>query len=203
MSTNELELKKRLGPPDLAAKIVLRKGETFWRLAELKYNGKHPIAAIYQVNNLKPSFEDREGKRVLVDPIYHAEVEYTLPASAEIEQLTAQFWQAVDSRTDKERVGSCDERTTVNLRWDETFSQLSAIKYDGADYSKAVFQINQMLPKVTLQHGSRSVQEPVCQAGCSYIFPAKNEIAELEKQYNLVIDAISAQARESVDNQDK
>lgn len=54
MSTELDELKRRVGAAGETTKIVLQKGDTFWRLAEIKYGGIHPIEAIYAVNDLQP-----------------------------------------------------------------------------------------------------------------------------------------------------
>ncbi|HEY9733292.1 MAG TPA: hypothetical protein V6C89_15340 [Drouetiella sp.] len=178
------ELKRRVGAADESTKIVLKKGDTFWRLAEIKYGGIHPIDAIYAVNGLQPKYEDRDGKRVLVDPIYYAGKEYTLPGSEDLAQLKSDFWTKFDPATDEERLGVPEESSLVCLRWDENFSQLTKKKYNGRDASHAVFELNDMSPTIKAANGDKQVCEPICQAGWSYNFPAENEISELEKRYS-------------------
>lgn len=183
MSADRNELKKLVGEPHEATKVVLQKGDTFWRLSEVKYGGLHPIDAIYAANNLSPHYEYRDGKRFLVDPIYYAGKEYLLPANHELPSLQARFWQSFDPITDEERLGVSDKRVTICLRWDETFSQLSKKKYKGKDASRAVFELNDMAPSVVVDNGVKRVSEPICQAGWSYDFPAEIEISELETKY--------------------
>lgn len=178
------DLKKRVGAAGETTKVVLEKGDTFWQLSEVKYEGIHPIDAIYAVNKLLPKYEDRDGKQVLVDPIYYAGAEYILPSSQDLAQLKAEFWDQFDPQTDEQRLGRADERKVVCIRWDENFYQLTKKKYNGRDAAKAVFELNDMLPKVASTHGSKQVCEPICQAGWSYIFPAENEIPELERRYD-------------------
>ncbi len=179
-----IDLKKRVGSSDETTKIVLEKGDTFWQLSEAKYDGAHPIDAIYAVNKLSPKYEDRDGKPVLVDPIYYAGAEYILPARQDLDKLKAEFWSSFDPQTDEERLGAADERRSVCIRWDENFSQLTKKKYNGREAATAVFELNDMSPKVASVDGSIEVSEPICQAGWSYNFPAENEILELERKYS-------------------
>ncbi|CAN5290044.1 hypothetical protein BH10CYA1_BH10CYA1_28220 [soil metagenome] len=190
MCAEKIDLRKRVGSSEETTKIVLEKGDTFWQLAEAKYDGIHPIDAIYSVNNLFPKYEDRDGKQVLVDPIYFAGAEYILPASRDLEKLKAEFWNAFDPITDEQRLGAADQPTVVCIRWDENFSQLTKKKYNGREAAKAVFELNDMSPKVASAHGSAQVSEPICQAGWSYNFPAENEISELERKYDERINQI-------------
>ncbi len=184
MCAENSDLRKRVGASDETTKIVLEKGDTFWQLSEVKYDGKHPIDAIYAVNNLSPKYEDRDGKQVLVDPTYFAGVEYILPASQDLAKLKAEFWSRFDPQTDEQRLGAPDQRTVVCIRWDENFSQLTKKKYKGREAARAVFQLNDMSPRVTSIQGSKQVSEPICQSGWSYNFPDENEISELERKYD-------------------
>lgn len=183
-------LKKRVGASGETTKIVLEMGDTFWQLSEVKYDGIHPIDAIYAVNKLLPRYEDRDGRQVLVDPIYYAGAEYILPASQDLAQLKSEFWEQFDSRTDEQRLGAADERKVVCIRWDENFYQLTKKKYNGRDAAKAVFELNDMSPKVASAQGFAQVCEPICQAGWSYNFPAESEISELEQRYDERVKAI-------------
>lgn len=185
-----IDLKRRVGISGETTKIVLEKGDTFWQLAEAKYDGIHPIDAIYAVNKLLPKYEEHDGKQVLVDPIYYAGAEYILPAIQDLAELKAAFWHQFDPQTDEERLGTADERKVVCIRWDENFYQLTKKKYNGREASKAVFELNDMSPKVASAQGSVHVSEPICQAGWSYNFPAENEISELEQRYDERINAI-------------
>ncbi|MBS2004771.1 MAG: LysM peptidoglycan-binding domain-containing protein [Cyanobacteria bacterium SZAS LIN-5] len=183
MSADLNELRKRVGEPHETTRVVLQKGDTFWRLAEIKYGGMHPIDAIYAVNDLLPRYEDRDGRKVLVDPIYYAGREYILPAKHELAKLQTEFWQSFDPATDEERLGVSDKRSSVCLRWDENFTELTRKKYNGRDAANAVYELNHMTPSVTVQDGVKQVSEPICQAGRSYDFPAEIEISELETKY--------------------
>lgn len=183
MTAESEHLRNRVGKPNETTSIVLQKGDTFWSLSEIKYGGIHPIDAIYEINNLTPRYENRDGKRFLVDPIYYAGREYILPSSMELEKLKASFWQSFDPQTDEERLGDSSQRSTVCLRWDENLSQLSKKKYNGRDAAQAIFELNCMEPVVTFENGIKQVSEPICQAGWSYNFPAENEILELESKY--------------------
>ncbi len=183
MTAETGEIRKRVGSADQTTKIVLQKGDTFWLLAEVKYGGIHPIDAIYAVNNLLPSYENKDGMQHLIDPTYYAGIEYTLPSIQDVPKLKTNFWTKFDARSTKERVGEANQRTAVCIRWDENFSELSVIKYNGRQPLKAIFALNAMSPRVQLVEGVEQILEPICQAGCSYVFPAEDEIAELERDY--------------------
>jgi hypothetical protein len=191
MSTELDDLKRRVGAADETTKIVLQKGDTFWRLAEIKYGGIHPIEAIYAVNDLQPKYEVRDGRLFLIDPTYYAGKEYTLPSNRNLAQLKLDFWNKFDPTTDDDRLGASDERRTICLRWDENFSQLTKKKYNGRDASRAVFELNDMSPTITIVDNDKQLCEPICQAGWSYNFPAENEISELEKRYSERVNRLS------------
>jgi len=184
------ELRKRVGAADEAVRIVLKKGDTFWSLAGCKYGGIHPIDAIYAANKLAPSYVEVDGMQRLVDPIYYAGKEYTLPSIQEVPALKADFWKNFDPRSIKERVGEANQRTAVCIRWDETIHELSALKYNGRSPSKAIFEINALSPTVHVIDGAKQVLDPIYQAGWSYIFPAEDEIAELERRYESRINSL-------------
>lgn len=190
MTESEEELRKRVGEPGQTVSVVLRIGDTFWNLAQCKYNGSHPIDAIYAVNNLQPRFEEGDCSRGFSDPIYYAGMHYILPSVHDVPALQEKFWQGFDPRTIAERVGSAHERTAVCIRWDETFCQLSAIKYEGRTPVHAIFQLNELPPIVNTINGEKHVLEPIYHAGRSYLFPAEHEISQLLQRYESQINSL-------------
>ncbi|HEY9712596.1 MAG TPA: hypothetical protein V6C72_03955, partial [Chroococcales cyanobacterium] len=186
---SDASMKKRVGEPDERTEVQLRKGDTLWNLAEEKYEGAHPIDAIYEENNLTPTSQKHGEQTVLIDPIYYAGSTYILPARSEISQLQKSFWLRVDGRTLKERVGSADQSTYVTLRWDEKLSDLSSAKYDGRQASEAIFEANDLKPTLTSSNGEKQVAEPIYYAGRSYRLPAESEIADLTKAWKRRINS--------------
>ncbi|HEY9774382.1 MAG TPA: hypothetical protein V6C81_11325 [Planktothrix sp.] len=190
-STNLSSQRERVGPPDERRRITLIEGETFWCLAEIKYAGKHPIDAIFQANNLLPSVAtDKSGAVTWKDPLYHAGVEYILPALSQLEELKNLFWQRMEeagagAKDAKERVGRAGERTAVCLRWDETLWQLCRLKYSVAAPTKAIYEANGLLQSFIFPQGEEKlVREPTLYAGNSYVLPAQTEIPLLTQRYD-------------------
>ncbi|HEY9790007.1 MAG TPA: hypothetical protein V6D22_06395 [Candidatus Obscuribacterales bacterium] len=85
--------KPRVGAPDERTQVRLNWGDTFWHLAEVKYNGRHPIKAILEANHLSGTVGQRNGKEELIAETYYAGKTYVLPAAREIPRLTRQFDQ--------------------------------------------------------------------------------------------------------------
>jgi hypothetical protein len=83
----------RVGTESQSTHVKLIYGDTFWALAETKYGGNHPIAAIYEANQLTPPAVDIPSRKILQDPIYFAGQLYRLPATDEIPELEARFWK--------------------------------------------------------------------------------------------------------------
>lgn len=191
--------KARLGGKNERVEIVLASGETFWRLSESKYEGRHPIAAIFQANGLQPSVVYENGLRRLVDPVYFAGKTYVLPAWSEVEDLERQFYETMDSQHpptenlvrenqaaagDSNRiVNDKSERSFVTLNWDQTLYAVAQKKYGTAIPIEAIYEINAMLPTVQDGPSGKSLQEPVYPGGKTYWLPAGSEIKTLTAKY--------------------
>lgn len=189
---------ERLGTADERQEVVIKRGETFWQLAELKYGGMHPIDAIYEANGLSMRVELRDGETVVSDPIYFADHTYVFPSKAELYELKEKFWSrcgdtydlrqpndgATDSKSrDKARVGPANERTEVRLRWDDTLYQLACNKYGSSFSIEAIFEANNMTPKVVKKDGKREYEAPIYYAGQVVVLPADNEAPALRQKF--------------------
>lgn len=183
-----------VGSPEERIAIRLEKGDTFWRLAELKYEGRHPIAAIFAANGLLPKVSiDETGSKRMFDPVYHAGATYILPGKGELMDLTERFWKRIDEayglkESTPERVGAPDEKTYVLMHWDDTLWDLAGIKYGGSHPMDAIYEANAMTPQVVPQEheeGSsvRTYRAPIVYAGHSYIFPARADLDALSKRF--------------------
>lgn len=192
------DVSRRLGSADVRTQVIIKKGETFWQLAELKYGGQHPIDAIYEANGLSMSVIARDGNNEVSDPIYYADQSYVFPARGELTELKEKFWSRCgdaydlrhpdDGATDmnsreKARVGPANERTHVRLRWDDTLYRLACNKYGTAFSMEAVFEANKMTPKVVQKDGKREYQAPIYYAGQVIVLPAKDEANALSEQF--------------------
>lgn len=185
---------ERLGGKNERVEIVIERGETFWHLSERKYEGKHPIAAIFQVNGLKPSVVYENGLRRLVDPIYFAGNSYVLPAWSEVEELEREFYMqmdethsplevADDSGMYSSETADDKKRSFVTINWDETLYAVAQEKY-GADVPlEAIYEINQMMPVVVSGPEGRSAKEPVYPGGKTYWLPSRKEVGALTEKY--------------------
>lgn len=193
------DISKRLGRADERSEVVIKEGETIWRLAELKYGGVHPIDAIYEANGLSMRVEARDGATEVCDPIYFADHTYVFPAQSEIPELKEKFWSrcgdcydlrhpddgATDSRSrDRARVGPPHERTRVRLRWDDTLYQLACNKYSNGFSIEAIFEANNMTPKVVKKDGKSEYQAPIYYAGQIVVLPADGEAKELCRKFH-------------------
>ena len=81
----------RVGQANERKEVLLFYGDTFWQLSGVKYNGKHPIEAIFEANGLSHQVVERDGKKELVEPIYYAGKSYVLPAEDEVDELTKRY----------------------------------------------------------------------------------------------------------------
>jgi len=187
-------MEKRLGTKDERVEIVLERGETFWHLSECKYEGRHPLAAIFQANDLKPTVVYENGLRRLVDPVYFAGSSYMLPAWSEVEALEKQFYELIDAqhpqleKTDESCEYSAEitderQRSFVTINWDQTLYAVAKQKY-GADIPlEAIYEINQMTPTVTEGPAGKALHEPIYPGGKTYWLPARKEVSTLTDRY--------------------
>ena len=185
----------RLGGKNERVEIVLASGETFWRLSESKYEGRHPIAAIFQANGLQPSVVYENGLRRLVDPVYLAGSTYVLPAWSEVEDLERQFYETMDSQhppTENLEHENNDntERSFVTLNWDQTLYAVAQKKYGSEIPIEAIYEINAMLPTVQDGPSGKSLREPVYPGGKTYWLPAGREIKTLTEKYREKVKAL-------------
>lgn len=184
----------RLGGKNERVELVIERGETFWHLSEIKYEGRHPIAAIFQANGLKPEVVYENGLRRLIDPVYVAGNSYVFPAWSEVEGLEKQFYQLMDElhppleKVDENTACSAEiaddkQRSFVTINWDQTLYAVAQKKY-GADIPlEAIYEINQMTPTVSIGADGKALKEPVYPGGKTYWLPARKEVNALTDQY--------------------
>ncbi len=192
---------KRLGGKNERVELVIERGETFWHLSEIKYEGRHPIAAIFQANGLKPEVVYENGLRRLIDPIYVAGNSYVFPAWSEVEELEKQFYQLMDElhpqleKVDENTASYAEiaddkQRSFVTINWDQTLYAVAQTKY-GADIPlEAIYEINQMTPTVADGPTGKALKEPVYPGGKTYWLPARKEVSALTKQYKQRIEEL-------------
>ena len=185
---------ERLGGKNDRVEIVIERGETFWHLSEAKYEGKHPIAAIFEANGLKPSVVYENGLRRLMDPAYFAGTSYVLPAWSEVEELEKQFYKLMDElhpqvEAANENEGASAEnaddkqRSFVTINWDQTLYAVAQKKYGSDIPLEAIYEINQMTPIVTSGPGGKVLKEPIYPGGKTYWLPARNEVGPLTEKF--------------------
>lgn len=185
---------KRLGGKDESVEIVVERGETIWQLSELKYGGKHPLAAIFQANGLKPSVVYENGLRRLLDPVYLAGNAYIFPAWSEVERLEKEFYSLMDKlhpqleSPDEHNVyeaGSVDDkqRSFVTINWDETLYAVAQKKYGSDIPLEAIYEINNMTPTISEGTAGKAVKEPVYPGGKTFWLPARKEVGALTEKY--------------------
>jgi hypothetical protein len=196
---NDDPLRNRVGAPHERTEVTILAGETIWQLAEVKYDGKHPIHAIFEVNNLEPGVTERDGIKELQEPIYHAGATYIFPSIDEIPALESKFRQklvvlGLDQAGTTERLGKPSESRSVCLRPDETFWRLSTEKY-GKPQIEAIFEANGLMQKVVERDGKQELHDPIYYAGKSYIFPAESEIEDLKMRYQRRLQSILQDAK--------
>lgn len=165
--------------------VTLQRGDTFWKLAEQQYGGKHPIEAIYAANGLYPKATEKDGRIELTDPQYFAGRTYTLPDSKDIETLTQQYRGKVEQlgkHSDK-RVGDGETESKVKLIYGDTFHKLAQAKYDKQVPMEAIFEANGLKATETTKDGKTSFKDPIYFAGREYTLPAEKDIPELVRKY--------------------
>ncbi|PZM83465.1 MAG: hypothetical protein DKT66_09940 [Candidatus Melainabacteria bacterium] len=193
-SGNETGRDCRLGGKDETVEVVVERGETIWQLSELKYEGKHPLAAIFQANGLRPSVVYENGLRRLLDPVYFAGNVYIFPAWSEVERLEKEFYSLMDElhpqveSYDEYNIceaGSVDDkqRSFVTINWDETLYAVAQRKYGSDVPLEAIYEINNMTPSVSGGTAGKTVKEPVYPGGKTYWLPARSEVDTLTEKY--------------------
>lgn len=167
-------------------KVTVQQGQTLWGIIGQHYGGKYPLEAVYAANNMEPRVVEKDGKKELVDPVYHVGQEIILPAESQLEALTQKYRDRVNElgKTSEERVGGPDERTDVNLIFGDTLYSLAQKKY-GTDNPPlaAIYEANNMTPEVVQNNGQTELVAPTYYAGKTYTLPAASEVAELEKKF--------------------
>jgi hypothetical protein len=178
----------RVGKSNERIEIVLESGDTFWRLSEEKYDGRHPIAAIFEINNLTPSARYENGLRRLVDPIYFAGKSYVLPNLAETDNLSQKFFERMDELYPEcneiaTRELSANGRSVVTVNWDDTLYAVAQRKRGKAICDEALFEVNQLRPIVFEGPEGRSLRSPSYGGGTTFLLPNDDEIESLKKSY--------------------
>lgn len=79
----------RVGKPEEATPVDLIYGDTLSRLARQKYGRNVPIEALFEANNLQPTFVQKDGQTVVVPPTYFAGKTYILPPESQLQELAA------------------------------------------------------------------------------------------------------------------
>jgi hypothetical protein len=168
-------------------RVTLKRGDTFWKLAEEKYDGKHPIEAIYAANGLYPKVNEKNGKLEMVDPTYYAGKTYIMPDAKDVERLTQQYRQRVEElgKHDRSRVGEANEETSVKLIYGDRFEKLAQAKYGKQMPMEAIYEANGLRARVTTgADGQQHIKEPMYYAGRTYKLPAEQDIPELVRRFN-------------------
>jgi hypothetical protein len=167
------------------SQVTLKSGETFWKLAEQKYGGKHPIEAIYAANGLYPKVTEKDGKIEMTDPTYQAGKSYTMPSEKDIAALTKQYRQHVEEqgRSSQERVGAGEEASKVKLIYGDTFERMARAKYGHEVPAEAIYQANGLKQTFTEKNGETCAKDPIYYAGKTYTLPAEKDIPDLVRQY--------------------
>ncbi len=184
----------RLGGKNERVEIVIERGETFWHLSEIKYEGRHPIAAIFQANDLRPEVIYENGLRRLVDTVYFAGSSYVLPAWSEVEELEKQFYELMDKlhppleKVDENTACSSEidddkQRSFVTVNWDQTLYAVAQKKYGSDVPLEAIYEINQMTPVITSGPDGKALKEPIYPGGKTYWLPARREVSALTEEY--------------------
>lgn len=185
---------KRLGGKNERVEIVIERGETFWHLSEIKYEGRHPVAAIFQANGLQPEVIYENGLRRLIDPVYFAGNSYVLPAWSEVEELEKQFYELMDKlhppleKVDENPAYTAEnaddkQRSFVTINWDQTLYAVAERKYGSDIPLEAIYEINQMTPTVTEGPTGKALKEPIYPGGKTYWLPARDEVGALTDKY--------------------
>lgn len=194
-------LDKRLGGKDERVEIVIERGETIWHLSEQKYEGRHPIAAIFQANGLRPSVVYENGLRRLLDPLYSAGRAYVFPAWSEVDELEKEFYKTMDEihplleKADEFSdfmANNCDseQRSFVTINWDQTLYAVAQKKYGAEIPLEAIYEINQLTPVVSRGSDGNKVNEPVYPGGKTYWLPARKEVEALTERYRERVKAL-------------
>ncbi len=167
-------------------KVTVGEGQTLWGIIGEHYNGKYPLEAVYAANNMEPRVVEKDGKKELVDPIYHVGDEFVLPTEDQLDALTQQYRDRVNElgKNSEERVGSADAASEVKLIYGDTLWSLAAKKY-GTDNPPlaAIYEANNMTPQVVEKDGHTELVAPTYYAGQTFTLPAASEVAELEKKF--------------------
>lgn len=178
----------RVGKVEESTELVLERGDTFWRLSELKYGGRHPIAAIFEINKLTPSVRYENGLRKLVDPIYFAGKSYILPSWAETEDLAKRFYKRMDElypecNEDTGADSSLKQRLKVTVDWDQTLDAVAQQKRGKVISSEALYEVNQLMPTVVNGPNGKTLREPTYGGGATFFLPNDDEIESLKNTY--------------------
>lgn len=167
-------------------KVTVGEGQTLWGIIGEHYNGKYPLEAVYAANNMEPRVVDNNGKKELVDPIYHVGDEFVLPPEDQIDALTQKYRDRVNElgKNSEERVGGADAASEVKLIYGDTLWALAAKKY-GTDNPPlaAIYEANNMTPQVVEKDGQTELVAPTYYAGQTFTLPAASEVADLEKKF--------------------
>lgn len=167
-------------------KVTVGEGQTLWGIIGEYYSGKYPLEAVYAANEMEPRVVEKDGKKELVDPIYHVGDEFVLPPDAQIDALTQKYRDRVNElgKNSEERVGGADAASEVRLIYGDTLWALAAKKY-GTDSPPltAIYEVNNMMPQVLERDGHTELVAPTYYAGQTFTLPAASEVAELEKKF--------------------
>lgn len=179
-----LEIDPRLGAPNETKSVELTRSDRFWNMANKKY-GYPAIEAIFEANGLKPSVVQNGRQVEIRDPEYHAGKEYVLPKQEDIPALTESYRGRANQLRDQfsSRVGPAEYGTEVKLMYGDTLSALALQKYGRNVPIEALYEANNLPPRVVNENGCVKKLEPIYYAGRKYVLPPVGEIDALTRAY--------------------
>jgi len=179
-----LDIDPRLGGPDETKSVKVERSDRFWNMANRKY-GYPAIEAIFEANGLKPQAVQSGNSIELRDPDYVAGREYVLPSQDQIPELTQAYRARASQMRDQfsSRVGPAESATDVKLIYGDTLSRLALQKYGRNVPIEALYEANNLAPRIVNDNGCVMKLEPIYYAGRTYVLPPADQIEALANSY--------------------
>ncbi|MCA9803754.1 MAG: LysM peptidoglycan-binding domain-containing protein [Cyanobacteria bacterium HKST-UBA02] len=179
-----LDIDPRLGAPNETKSVKIERSDRFWNMANRKY-GYPAIEAIFEANGLKPQAVQNGNSIELRDPDYVAGREYVLPSQDQIPELTQAYRARASQMRDQfsSRVGPAECATDVKLIYGDTLSKLALQKYGRNVPIEALYEANNLPPRIVNDNGCIMKLEPIYYAGRTYVLPPADQIEALADAY--------------------
>lgn len=179
-----LDIDPRLGGPNETKSVKIERSDRFWNMANRKY-GYPAIEAIFEANGLKPQAVRNGDSIELRDPDYVAGREYVLPSQDQIPELTQAYRARASQMRDQfsSRVGPAESATDVKLIYGDTLSRLARQKYGRNVPIEALYEANNLAPRIVNENGCVMKLEPIYYAGRTYVLPPADQIEALANSY--------------------